>query len=150
LDIYRHKQVGTLLMLGLGATALACGAGVYAATGEALGAAAVVGLILITNLLFSSLEIAVDGREVVVAFGPGLIRKRFAVADIAAARAVRNAWWYGWGIHLTPHGWLFNVAGLDAVELEMKSGRKVRIGTDEPLRLVAAIERVAPAARERA
>jgi hypothetical protein len=52
---------------------------------------------------------------------------------------VRNKWWYGWGIRLTPHGWLFNVGGLDAVELELASGRKFRIGTDEPQGLLNAI-----------
>lgn len=41
---------------------------------------------------------------------------------------------------LTPHGWLFNVSGLDAVELELINNRRFRIGTDEPQRLIAAIQ----------
>lgn len=74
-----------------------------------------------------------------MSFGSGVIRKRFRVEDIRTARSVRNPWYYGWGIRLTPQGWLFNVSGFDAVELELNSNRKFRIGTDEPHRLRAAI-----------
>jgi hypothetical protein len=34
---------------------------------------------------------------------------------------------------------LFNVSGLDAVEVELVDGKRIRIGTDEPQALVAAI-----------
>ena len=37
------------------------------------------------------------------------------------------------------NGWLFNVSGLQAVEIFLRSGKKYRIGTDEPERLVEAI-----------
>jgi len=56
---------------------------------------------------------------------------------------VHNHWYYGRGIKLTPHGWLFNVSGFDAVEIQLKNGRKYRIGTDEPDALLAAIESAA-------
>ena len=62
------------------------------------------------------------------------------MSDIRDAKAVKNRWYYGWGIRLSPHGWLFNVSGFDAVELEMANGVKYRIGTDEPDKLLAAIE----------
>lgn len=55
---------------------------------------------------------------------------------------MRNKWWYGWGIRLTPHGWLYNVSGLDAVELHLTGGRKVRLGTAEPAQLSRAINEV--------
>jgi hypothetical protein len=41
-------------------------------------------------------------------------------------------------------GWLWNVSGIDAVELTMKNGDRFRIGTDEPEKLVTAIEAVIP------
>ena len=72
-------------------------------------------------------------------FGPGLFRKGFAVAEVSDARMVRNRWYYGWGIRYTPHGWLFNVSGFDAVQIELRSGKKYRIGTDEPKKLCEAI-----------
>ena len=41
---------------------------------------------------------------------------------------------------LTPHDWLYNVSGLDAVEIVRISGKKFRVGTDEPRALVAALK----------
>jgi len=52
---------------------------------------------------------------------------------------VTNPWWYGWGIHLTPSGWLYNVGGARAVQLDLHNGRSLRVGTDEPERLCEAI-----------
>ena len=53
---------------------------------------------------------------------------------------VRNPWYYGWGIHLFPGGWVFNVSGFAALELQMENGRKYRIGTDDPAGLAKAVE----------
>jgi hypothetical protein len=89
--------------------------------------------------LFFTLTVAVDEQGVEVRFGPGLIRKRVPVAEVARCRPVRNQWWYGWGVRLVPGGWLWNVSGLDAVELSLKKGGVFRIGTDEPQRLSEAI-----------
>jgi hypothetical protein len=74
-------------------------------------------------------------------FGPGIWRKHIARGDIASVAAVRNPWWYGFGIHRTPRGWLYNVGGLDAVEIALVGGRTLRIGTDEPAALTAALGR---------
>ncbi|MGD9651905.1 MAG: hypothetical protein AB7I96_06055 [Candidatus Dadabacteria bacterium] len=93
----------------------------------------------VSLLLFSILTVEVDGEEVSVRFGVGLIRKRFPLSEIESHSAVRNPWYYGWGLRRTPIGWLYNVSGLEAVEITMKDGRKVRIGTDDPAGLDAAI-----------
>ena len=37
------------------------------------------------------------------------------------------------------NGWMYNVWGLDAVQLELQSGKSFRIGTDDPDGLVAAL-----------
>jgi hypothetical protein len=100
-----------------------------------------VGLILaLTAWLFGSLTVTIDEEKIVAAFGPGWPHKAVPLAQVRGVRQVRNSWWYGWGIRITPHGWLYNVSGLDAVELELLGGRSLRIGTDEPERLVVAIE----------
>ena len=93
----------------------------------------------VSLLLFSILTVKVDGEEVSVRFGVGLIRKRFPLSEIESHSAVRNPWYYGWGLRRTPIGWLYNVSGLEAVEITLKDGRKVRIGTDDPTGLDAAI-----------
>jgi hypothetical protein len=94
--------------------------------------------------LFHSLTVEVDPDRMVVRFGPGLIRKSFPVQRIREAEVVRNQWYYGWGIRLTPHGWLFNVSGLEAVQIRLDNGRQYRVGTDQPDELVAALRTVAP------
>ena len=90
--------------------------------------------------LFHSLTVRVSRDEVMLCFGAGLIRKRFKTGDIHGARAVKNHWINGWGIHMIRGGWLYNVSGFDAVEILHRSGRRYRIGTDEPQELLAAIE----------
>jgi hypothetical protein len=36
------------------------------------------------------------------------------------------------GIHVTPYGWLYNVAGWDAVAITLCEGRRFALGTDDP------------------
>jgi hypothetical protein len=104
-------------------------------------ALAVLAIPALVLLLFHSLTVEVTDETVHVYFGAGLASFDFALRDIATVVAVRNPWYYGWGIRITPYGWLYNVSGLDAVELGLRSGKRVRIGTDEPRKLVQAIER---------
>ena len=92
---------------------------------------------------FHSLTVFVDRECVRVRFGWGPVGKSYPTAEIRDTRTVTNHWYYGWGIRLTPHGWLYNIAGLDAVEIEFASGKKVRIGTDEPRKLQRAVRRAA-------
>jgi hypothetical protein len=82
--------------------------------------------------LMGTLGVEVDEALVRIKFGVGLIRKSFRLEEIQACRPVRNRWWWGWGVRLIPGGWLYNVSGLDAVELVMTNGKVFRIGTDEP------------------
>ena len=96
-------------------------------------------LLLFMTWLFGSLTVEVDEEELRHWFGPGFWRKTYMLQDIESANVVRNSWFWGWGIRLTPNGWLYNVSGLDAVQLQLRSGRKLRIGTDDPQGLVEAI-----------
>ena len=73
----------------------------------------------VAALLFGSLTIEILDGELCCRFGIGLIRKRFPLRHVVAVETVRNSWIWGWGIRYTPHGWLFNVSGLDAVELTL-------------------------------
>ncbi len=143
---YEHTQPGTLMrnLLGLNVAVAAVVALLLASADPSFTVIplTVAAILVAVFVLFHSLTVEVSGDWITLRFGIGLIRKRFAVADVQGATAVRNRWYYGWGIRITPHGWLFNVSGYDAVELELKNGRKVRIGTDEPAKLLAAIESV--------
>lgn len=103
---------------------------------------AVMVLVLFVLTSFSSLTVSVDEQSVKIRFGWGIFRKTFLLAQVATARQVRNPWYYSWGIHywLWPKMWIFNVAGLGAVELAMKNGKVYRIGTNEPEKLESAIK----------
>lgn len=90
--------------------------------------------------LFYRMVVTVRADEVEIKFGIGLIKKRIKVDDIVAARPVRNRWWYGWGIRYFPGGWLYNIWGLDAVELQMKKYPRYRIGTNDPVGLTGAVQ----------
>lgn len=100
----------------------------------------VLAVLAIVLVLFSSLTVEVDDEALRIAFGPGLVRHAWPLDRVQSWRAVRNPWWYGWGIHLTLGGWLYNVAGFEAVEIVLADGRRRRIGTDDPSGLAAALE----------
>jgi hypothetical protein len=82
--------------------------------------------------LFSTLTVIVQDQALDVFFGPGLIRRRIPLRRIREVRLVRTPWYYGWGIRLTPTGWLWNVSGLGGVEIQFDDGHRFRIGSDEP------------------
>lgn len=141
--IYRHVQAGTLVRWSLGAAILFAALAMLGDPALPVVGLLVVGLLAVCLLLFHSLTTTVGLDAVVCAFGPGWIRRSVPLAAIRAARTVRNPWWYGFGIRMTPHGWLWNVSGLSAVELELHDGSRLRIGTDQPDRLRTAIEQAA-------
>ena len=96
-------------------------------------------ILLVALVLFYKLTITINEETLCASFGIGTIRKRVSVANIVACEPIRIRWWYGWGIHLTPYGWLYNVSGLDAVAITLRNGRKLALGTDDPQGLAAAI-----------
>jgi hypothetical protein len=137
-ETYRHTQIGWVLL-----AALAAGAAVVvfasSKTGWSGASSAVMTLLVVVALLFCTLTVMIHDGEIECRYGPGLIRKHIPLAAVRGARPVRTAWYQGWGIRLTSDGWLFNVSGLDAVEVELVDGKRIRIGTDEPQVLVTAI-----------
>ena len=96
-------------------------------------------IFLASLILFPSLTVEIDKTKLIAKFGFGIINKKFILKDIESCCVVKNPWYYGWGIRTTPHGWLYNISGLSAVEIQMKNGKKYRIGTDEPKNLEHAI-----------
>src|SRR5690349_17642339 len=89
--------------------------------------------------LFGWLTVDIDERRLLMKMGIGLIRRTIPLDAIRAFAPATNRWIYGWGVRFTPHGMLYNVSGLRAVEILFDNGRRVRIGTDEPEALVRAL-----------
>jgi hypothetical protein len=71
-------------------------------------------------------------------FGPGIFWKTVPLERIAYCEPFKGVI-FGWGIHWLPGGWLYNVSGMKAVTVVLKSGKKMHIGTDEPQLLIEAI-----------
>ena len=90
-------------------------------------------------VIFCSLTIQVSKDSVSWNFGPGFLSKSISIKEIAAAEPVQNRWYSGWGIHYAGGEWIYNVSGADAVRLTLKSGQRLRLGTEEPEALTAAI-----------
>ncbi len=135
---YEHTQVGYLIIAVMAAVMVWIGV-VLANAGINWIAIAGLVVIAIALVLFSSLTVVIWEEDLEARFGPGPIRKRFKLNEIESCQVVKNHWYYGWGIRLTPHGVLYNVSGFHAVEIKLRTGKKFRIGTDVPQELEEAI-----------
>ncbi len=81
-------------------------------------------IIALTVLLFAALIVEVDATEI----------------RVKRCEMLRTRIWWGWGLHWTPSGWLYNVGGRDAVRVVLAHERPIIIGSDEAARLKAAID----------
>lgn len=91
-------------------------------------------------LVFNSLTVSVANKQVHLAFGTlKLIQKTIDLNTVTGVEPVKNKLIYGIGIRCIPNGRMYNIAGMEAVELSLKDGKVIRIGTDEPERLAEAI-----------
>jgi len=144
---YRHTQIGWVV---IGAVVVAGFMTVPPLHAIGFTAAftvfAAVGLAVL--LCFFGLTVTVDDHFLEARFGIGLLKRRAALNQIRSFTIVRNPWYYGWGYRFIPRGRLYNISGLSAVELVLSSGMRLRVGSDEPEALVAALAaRLGPSAQ---
>ena len=135
---YKHTQIGYFLLVSYSAVVLFLGYLNIKTDFYPLTLATLI-IMLIVLGIFSRLTVIVDDQMIKIQFGLRVIRKVFQLKEIEAYRVVKNPWYYGWGIRYTPRGWLFNVSGLSAIELQLTSGKRYRIGTDDPDNLAKAL-----------
>ncbi len=131
---YHHTQIGWVVILFLGAGILIIALVILLVKFNWI-AFGVLLILLGCLFLFPTLTVKCDEQKLEVRFGLGLIRKRLLYKDIHSCKVVKNLWIYGFGIRLIPSGWMFNVSGLSALELQFKNGKKFRIGTDDSEKL---------------
>ncbi|MGZ5874339.1 MAG: hypothetical protein ACXWKP_19750 [Bradyrhizobium sp.] len=139
--LYRHTQRGIVIL----AVCLAIG-GLGAAITWQTGQVSMIFMLIIlvaVAVVFHSLTVEVGDNEMRWHFGPGFWTYRLALDEIRSVAVVRNHWWNGFGIRTAPGFRLYNVSGLDAVELRLKSGDIRRIGTDDPEGLADALRSAA-------
>ena len=97
-------------------------------------------IVYLALLNFSRLTVAVTAGTISLKWRLGWPNKTIDRLTIAEAAPRRNAWWVGFGIRKVSHGWMWNVWGLDAVNLVLNDGRHFRIGTDDPEGLTTALQ----------
>ena len=136
---YEHTQVGYLIIVVMAAVMVLIGI-ILAITGINWIAIGILVVIAVALVLFSSLTVTIWEEELEVKFGPGSIRKRFKLNEIESCQPIRVPWYYGWGIRLTAGGVLLRVSGLYAVEIQLNTGKRFRIGTDVPQELEETIQ----------
>ena len=129
--LYRHTQPG-LSIVCLCLVAIALDIAIIWQTGLWVPATAALVVLVTIAVLFSSLTVEVSDRELSWRFGPGFWTYRLPLGDIETVSVVRNQWRNGFGIRIASGFRLYNVSGLDAVELRLKSNDVRRIGTDDP------------------
>jgi hypothetical protein len=142
---YEHTQAGWPFRISLGITAVGFLAAAAITPNELLpvARAILVGAALLTALLgwmWGSLTIRVRDGVLRWQFGLGWPRKTLPLDRIASVETTRTTFWEGWGVHRTQRGWLYNVAGRDAVLIRKDDGKAFLLGTDEPRKLKSALE----------
>lgn len=105
----------------------------------AAGLGVLFGVLTVTCCIFSSMTIEVNESEISWYFGPGVFRRTLPLENVGSCKKVKNPIWMGFGIHAFGIGWIYNISGLWGVEIELKGGSLVRLGTDEPNYLCQAI-----------
>jgi len=139
--LYEHRQVGWLTVIVLFAIAvLICIAGAVSAPSERTISYSLVPILLVVAALFSTLTVRVTERHMMWFFGLPGIGRTVPLNQIASIRAIKTNILEGWGIHLTWHGWVWNVAGFNAVQIVLRSGTRFAVGTPEPQAVIDAVQ----------
>ena len=141
--LYRSRQFGTVTVLTLGGSAVLCGllavplaaAGVWAAA-AVLGWCGAFCLVLLP--FFWDITIRVTTAELRWRVGIGPLGRRLPLGEI---ERIAPAWVgpAGWGVQKMPGGWSYVLTGREAVDILLRGGGRVRLGTPDPEGLAAAV-----------
>ena len=97
-------------------------------------------LFVVIGIMCTVLRIQVDRRELRWSFGLGFPAYRLPLDEVETIRIVPNNFVTGYGVRLMPGGVLYNVGGKRALEITRREQGRIRIATDDPEGLLAAIE----------
>ena len=139
---YKHTQIGAwtvLILLLVGAFIVPVVLSMLS-NGQQAVALVTAFLYCLVLALFYALTVEVSEGKLSFWFGIGIIRKSYSFEEIQAVTEVKNPWYYLWGIKSIPDGWLYAIAPGTALEIVLKSGKKIRLGTNEPQELKQAID----------
>ncbi len=146
---YRYTQIGTVTIIMVLLAAVLPAIAFYFALETAAGQEAVilqvssvvVALFFIAVLAtFYAFHIQVDDQAVTHWFGWGFLRKSIPLEQIESVEIVDNPWYYFWGVKSIPGGWFYAIApGGRSIELNLKDGKKIRLGSRQPEAIKARI-----------
>jgi len=155
---YEHTQTNVFMRIGMAVGAAITGSLTLATFVAPAGSPvalpvvplALVSLALAFACLMSSLTVRVDRKALRVHFGVGFPRRTVPLQEIRDVELTRTRWSDGWGLRLTTRGWLYNIAGRDALLVQRTHGKAVLIGTDDPRRLRSALQAALERSKARA
>lgn len=138
---YRHRQIGTMI-IAMTLFAEAAMTNIATRSGNLTAFFLFTALLGFLGACFYALEITVDDEAIRLRLGAGFFRRQIALGEVRSASRVRNALWSGWGVRRSRDGrrWNFSVSGFEAVELVLKNGHVLRLGTNDPEGLLKAIQ----------
>jgi hypothetical protein len=141
---FHGALVGLLLVAMVFVVVVTVVAVVFSRPGDALLLAiAPVVVILVASLIsLSRLDVDVADRGVSIAFRYLWPTRRIAFGDIVGVEVRRYnplLEYGGWGVRLGPKGWGYMTGGKEGVQLRLRKGLPVLIGSTRPQELEAAI-----------
>ncbi len=100
-------------------------------------------MVLIVGLgaLFSAMTITIDEKRISWNFAFGLLKRSLQLSQIASCRTLETPWYHGWGIGRIPGGRYYRISGGSGVEMQLEDGSALRLGSDEPGKLLSALQR---------
>jgi hypothetical protein len=140
--LHRETRPATILRVVLGGSAIAILAVAALLPADPavrmlVASAAAAELLILFALHSLTIEVREDALE--LRFGPGWLRRRYAIADIASARLREWRWLQGAGVRVGTRGTIYLVAKGDVVELTLKSGRWICVSALEARKLLRAL-----------
>ena len=140
---YRQTQYGALMfaVFFVPGILLALVARAALAEGRWFSTLVMIGLYLFGLVSFYALTVEISAGQLSFWFGIGVIRKSYPLSEIQSVVEVRYPWYYFWGIKSIPGGWFYALAPGDAVEITLRSGKVLSLGTKQPESLRQALER---------
>lgn len=139
---YKHTQFGTLTLIILLITG-AIVAPIFLSMfvgGQLVVAFVTIGLYLLILAMFYNFAVEISDGKLKFWFGIGVVGKTYPLKEIQSTQEVKNPWYYLWGVKSIPGGWLYAIAPGSAVEIVLKDGKVIRLGTNQPKKLKQAID----------
>jgi hypothetical protein len=137
-EIYRRTQMAYAILIPIDVIVIVC---IYLGITTQMPVYLLVAVgLAIAGSLFFGLTVVGTEDTLRIAFGVGLIKREFKIAEMLSVRPYRTAFWQGWGIHRCSDGTIYNVSGFEAIQLTMLDGKKYIIGTNDQRRLLTYIE----------